>query len=124
MLAPLYFGDTFRFCPNCGKEVVRFAELPRFEREYPKVELEKIEKMHEEYYTKLEYYCRITLTKDEFEDLQEKCKFAVSMKKHGDIAYLSPAVIDAAEMNPKVNSSWDYKKLREKYAKITAKERD
>ena len=115
----LYFGENFKFCPNCGKPVIRFANLPKFLEEFPRVEFEKIEQLYDEYKTRLDYYLRITLTQEEFEELKQKCQFAVALRKNGDMTYVSPSVELVANMNTKKWNHWEIKKLREKVEKST-----
>lgn len=114
VLAPLYFGERFKYCPNCGKPVVRFANLPKFKEEFNRAVFNELEKIDKEYNDKLDYYCRVVLSQEEFKELQTKCKFAVELNKNGDIAVLSPAIRKVSQMNTKSWNHWNIQKLKER----------
>ncbi|MBQ4556534.1 MAG: hypothetical protein IJA60_02675 [Clostridia bacterium] len=111
---PLYFGETFKYCPNCGKPVIRFANLPKFKEEFNRTIFKGLIQIDDEYKNRLDYYCRVTLSEEEFLDLREKCKFAESLKSNGDIAALSPAISKVAKMSAAPWNHWNIKKLKEK----------
>lgn len=113
-LAPLYFGETFKFCPNCGNSVVRFSDLPTFKEEFNRAIFEELIKIDNEYADKLDYYCRVILTQEEFIEIRKKCIFAVRLKENGDIAALSPAITRVAKMDAKPWNHWNMKKLKER----------
>lgn len=117
VLTPIYFGESFKFCPNCGKPVIRFAKLPKFKENFDRTIFKDLIEFDKEYDDKLDYYCRIELTQAEFDELKKKCRFAVQLQKNGDTAVLSPAVIRVAEMSSKPWNHWNIKKLKEKVEK-------
>lgn len=106
----LNFGNRFKFCPNCGKPVIRFANLPKFVEEFNYAIFEKIDALYDEYKDKLDYYCRVTLTPAELEEMISKCQFAVELYKNGG-NYISPAVSAVAKMSIKKWNHWEIKKL-------------
>lgn len=114
VLSPLYFGESFKYCPNCGKPVVRFANLPKFKEEFNTAVFKELEKIDDEYRDKLDYYCRVTLTREEFEILCKECIFAVELHKNGGLATLSPAIKTVAKMNTKPWNHWNIQKLKER----------
>lgn len=117
VLAPLYFGESFKFCPNCGKPVVRFANLPKFKEEFNTAVFKDLEMIDDEYQDKLDYYCRVTLSREEFEILRKECVFAVNLYEKGGLATLKPAVRAVAKMNTKPWNHWNIQKLKERISK-------
>ena len=113
---PLDFGNRFKFCPNCGKPVIRFANLPKFIEEFNYAIFEKIDALYKEYRDKLDYYCRVTLTPAELEEMVSKCKFAVELYNNGG-SCISPAVSAVAKMSTKKWNHWEIKKLVERVEK-------
>ena len=114
VLAPLYFGETFKYCPNCGNPVVRFANLPKFKEDFDRTILKDLIKIDEEYDDKIDYYCRVTLSQEEFLEIHKKCRFAVNLEKCGDLAVLHPSISKVAKMNTKPWNHWNIKKLKER----------
>lgn len=114
VLAPLYFGDSFKFCPECGRPVVRFANIPKFEEEFNRAIFFRLEELDKEHKDKLDYYCRVVLHKDEFDFLIKQCKFAVALQENGGIADLSPSIVSVAKMSSKSWNHWEIKKLKER----------
>lgn len=110
----LDFGETFNFCPNCGKPVIRFAQLPVFEE--PPVEpalFEPIEKLFEQAKDKIYYYLYIQLSNDERKELVEKARFAKHLEEVGGPR--SPVGTDIVlEYGDVKLSHWDKKKLIER----------
>lgn len=119
-LTPIYFGESFKYCPNCGNVVIRFANLPKFVEEFNYAVFEKLDEFSKEFKDKVDYYCRVTLTKDEFEEMKSKCKFAVELNQHGG-RNVSTAVRMVAEAFFNKWSHWDTKKLIERVEKGGAK---
>ena len=107
----IFYGENFKFCPNCGKSVVRFAEIPKFLEEFNFAIFEKLDSIYKEYKDKLDYYCRIILTQEELEEMIEKCKFAVTLDERNGGYYLNNAIRQVAEMSSKKWSHWEIKKL-------------
>ena len=112
-LTSLYFGERFKFCPNCGKPVIRFANLPKFVEEFNYAIFNEIDTLYKQFKDNLDYYCRVTLTKEEFEEMISKCQFAVELQENGG-AYVSPAVSMVAKMNSKKWNHWEIEKLIER----------
>jgi hypothetical protein len=112
----MYFGESFKFCPNCGKPVVRFANLPKFIEEFNYAIFNKIDELYKEFQDRLDYYCRITLTPEELEKIISKCKFATELYKNGGPC-VSPAVHMVAKMSTKKWNHWEIKKLSERIKK-------
>ena len=54
VLFSLYFGESFKFCPNCGKPVIRFANLPKFIEEFNYAIFNKIDALYNEFKDKLD----------------------------------------------------------------------
>ena len=115
-LASLYFGERFKFCPNCGKPVIRFANLPKFVEEFNYAIFNEIDTLYEQFKDNLDYYCRVTLTKEELEEMIVKCQFAVELQENGG-ACVTPAVRMVAKMHPKNWNHWEIKKLIERVEK-------
>ena len=118
---PLYFGEKFKFCPNCGKPVIRFANLPKFIEEFNYAVFNEVDALYKQFKDNLDYYCRVTLTKEEFEEMIAKCQFAVALHENGG-ACVSPAVQMVAKMHQKKWNRWDTKKLIERVEKCGEKE--
>lgn len=112
-LAPLYFGERFKYCPNCAGSVVRFANLPKFVEEFNYAIFEKLNEISKEFKDKVDYYCRIILTKEELEEMISKCKFAVELHENGG-SDVSSAVYMVAKMHQKKWNHWEIKKLKER----------
>ena len=112
-LTSLYFGERFKFCPNCGKPVIRFANLPKFVEEFNYAIFNEIDTLYKQFKDNLDYYCRVTLTKEEFEEMISKCQFAVELQENGG-ACVSPAVSMVAKMNSKKWNHWEIEKLIER----------
>ena len=113
IFAPLYFGETFKFCPNCGNPVVRFANLPKFVEEFNYAIFNEINALYQHFRDNLDFYCRIKLTKEELEELIAKCQFAIELHENGGQP-VSPAVSIVAKMTTKGWNHWNAKKLIEK----------
>lgn len=118
-LTPLYFGESFKYCPNCAGSVARFANLPKFIEEFNYAIFNKLDEIYNKYKDEVDYYCLVTLTQEEFEEMKSKCEFAVELSKNSG-AYISPAVNMVAKMFRK-RSHWDIKKLKERVEKGGAK---
>ena len=116
ILTSLYFGERFKFCPNCGNPVIRFANIPKFVEKFNYAIFNEIDSLYNQFKDNLDYYCRVTLTKEEFEEMIAKCQFAVELYKNGG-ACVSPAVNMVAKMHPKGWSHWEIKKLVERVKK-------
>lgn len=112
----LHFGETFKFCPNCGKPVIRFANLPKFIEEFNYAIFNEVDALYKQFKDNLDYYCRVTLTKEELEEMISKCQFAVELHENGG-ACVSPAVQMVAKMRVKGWNHWDTKKLIERVKK-------
>ena len=112
----LYFGEKFKFCPNCGRPVIRFANIPKFLEEFNYAIFNKIDSLYKQFVDKLDYYCRVTLTKKELDEMINQCKFAVELQENGG-PYVSPAVSMVAKMNSKKWNHWEIKKLIERVEK-------
>lgn len=104
----LYFGESFKFCPNCGKSVARFANLPKFIEEFNYAIFNEIDSIYEKFEDNLDYYCRITLTHEELEEMIAKCRFAVELHESGG-ACVSPVVNMVAKMSSK---KWHYSTIQ------------
>ena len=104
----LYFGKRFKFCPNCGNPVIMFANLPKFVEEFNYGICNEIDKMYRQFQDNLDYYCRVTLTKEEFEEMVKKCQFAVELYENGG-ACVSPAGSMVAKMSSK---NWHYSAIQ------------
>lgn len=114
VLAPLYFGETFKFCPNCGKSVVRFANLPKFKEEFNMAVFNEIQKLDDELKDKLDYYCRVVLSQEEFETLHQKCRFVIELHENGGPSNLTPSIRTVAKMSLSPWNHWNIRKLKEK----------
>ena len=108
IFTPLYFGKQFKFCPNCGRPVVRFANIPKFVETFNYAIFNKIDSIYNQFKDNLDYYCKVTLTKEEFEEMVAKCKFAVELSENGG-AMVSPAVQMVAKMSLK---NWHYSAIQ------------
>lgn len=117
---PLYFSESFKFCPNCGGSVVRFANLPKFKEEFNRAAFGRLVEIDQKYRDELDYYCRVTLSKTEFEELKKKCQFAVALKRNGDVSVLSPSIELVDKMSSKSWNHWEIKKLKERMGKADA----
>lgn len=115
---PLYFGETFKFCPECGKPVVRFSNIPKFVEEPNWAMFQYIQQLDQNYSDLLDYYCRVILTQEEFDILRDKCKFAVEFKNNGGVSYVSPGIEKVAKMDRKPWNHWNIKKLKERIQTI------
>ena len=116
ILSSLYFGESFKFCPNCGKPVIRFANLPKFIEEFNYAIFNEIEALYKQFKDNLDYYCMVTLTIEELEEMIAKCRFAVELHESGGPA-VSPAVHMVAKMQRKKRNHWEIKKLIERVGK-------
>lgn len=104
----LYFGESFKFCPNCGKPVIRFANLPKFIEEFNYAIFNEIDAIYKRFVDELDYYCRVTLTTEEFEEMKNKCTFAVEIYENG-----GPCVSPAVHMVQKMSSKkWHYSAIQ------------
>lgn len=112
----MYFGVSFKFCPNCGKPVARFANLPKFIEEFNYAVFNEIDALYQHFRDNLDFYCRIKLTKEELEELIAKCQFAIELHENGGPS-VSPAVNMVAKMTTKGWNHWNTKKLIEKIGK-------
>ncbi len=109
----LYFGATFKFCPNCGKPVVRFTKIPVFEEEIKRGLFRVAEEIHKEFEDRLKYYLYIELDDDERRKLVDLAHFAIALEKEGgELAGAGAKMI--AEYGYSKLSHWDKKKLKER----------
>ena len=115
-LTPLYFGETFKYCPNCAGAVARFANIPKFVEEFNYAIFNKLDEFSKEFRDKVDYYCRVTLSKEEFEEITDKCRFALELSKNGG-RNVTEAVKMVGARNLKKWSHWDIKKLKERVEK-------
>lgn len=114
MFNKLDFGENFKFCPNCGKPVARFAQLPVFEE--PPVEpalFSPLQEIFEEAEDRIEYYLYIKLTDNERKTLYDKAMFAEHLQEAG-----GPQMPNGAKIVLKYGYSklthWDKKRLTER----------
>lgn len=119
VLTPLYFGETLKFCPWCGKPIIRFSNIPNFIEEPNWTMFQHIEQLDKIYSDLLDYYCRVILSQKEFDILRNKCKFAVEFRKNGGIAVISPGIEKVAKMDRKPWNHWNIKKLKERVENMT-----
>ena len=108
----LYFGETFKFCPNCGKPVIRFAKIPVFEEAINRALFSAAEKIHEDMENRINYYLYVDLTDTERKELLAKASFAINLEEAG-----GPLAGDGArlifEYGHRKLSHWDKKRLKE-----------
>jgi phosphotransacetylase len=78
-----------------------------------------IDEFSKEFRDKVDYYCRVTLTKEEFEEITDKCRFALELSKNGG-RNVTEAVKMVGTSTLKKWTHWDIKKLRERVEKGTA----
>lgn len=107
------FGETFKFCPNCGKPVCRFAQLPVFEEPPVNRKLfEPVEKIYENAVDRIKYYLYITMTDAERKQLVAKAEFAQQLEEAG-----GEKVPDGARLVLEYGygklTQWDKKRLKE-----------
>ena len=109
----LYFGETFKFCPNCGNPVIRFAKIPVFEESINRALFSAVEKIHEDMEDRVKYYLHVDLDDTERKELVDKARFAISLEEAG-----GPIAGHGARMIVKYGytklSHWDKKRLKER----------
>lgn len=109
----LYFGETFKFCPNCGKPVSRFAKIPVFEESFNHALFAHAEKIYEEMEDRIKHYLYVDMNDTERKVLLEKARFAISLQETG-----GPMAGDGARLIAKYGSyklsHWDKKRLIER----------
>lgn len=109
----LSFGETFKFCPNCGKQVVRFAKLPVFEESVNRALFGTVEEIYEEMENRVKYFLHVELNDAERKELVDKAQFAISLEEAG-----GPMAGAGARMIKKYGytklTHWDKKRLKEK----------
>lgn len=111
-----YYGDTFKFCPNCGRPVIRFAKLPVFLEEINRALFQQIDDIHKHMEKSCEYYLFIELSDDERCELVDKARFARSLQGNGG-PIAGPGVDLILKYGTKRLSHWDKKKLKEYFEK-------
>ena len=109
----LYFGESFKYCPNCGGTVARFANIPVFLEEFNYAIFDKLDEMSKEFQDIVDYYCKVTLTADEFKEMIDKCKFAMVLKENGGRS-ISIAVEYVSKAGLRKWSHWEVSKLKER----------
>lgn len=109
----LYFGESFKFCPNCGKPVARFARIPVFEESFNHALFADADKIYEEMEDRIKYYLYIDMNDTERKVLLEKARFAISLQEAG-----GPIAGAGARMIAKYGysklSHWEKKRLTER----------
>lgn len=121
MFAKLCFEEPFKFCPNCGKPVVRFAVLPVFEEDVNRAMFNRAEKICDDMEDRIRYWLYVEMTAEERKILVETARFAVELEKNG-----GPLAGFGVKMILKHSglklSHWDIKKLKERIEKMHQEE--
>lgn len=68
---PFHFEENIKYCPFCGKEVIRYAK-PKFIEEINWNWLDEYESVVEKMYRELEYIIYCKLDKEQIDELEEK----------------------------------------------------
>lgn len=68
---PFHFEENIKYCPFCGKEVIRYAK-PKFIEEINWNWLDEYESIVEKMYRELEYIIYCKLDKEQIDELEEK----------------------------------------------------
>ena len=77
---PFHFKENIKYCPFCGKEIIRY-EKPRYE-ELPNWEwLEEFQRIIEKNYRELEYIIHCKKSGEEIKDLGDKIDFGIEYFK-------------------------------------------
>lgn len=70
---PFHFEENIKYCPFCGKEIIRYAE-PQFIEEIKWDWLEEYQSVVEKMYRELQYKIYCKLDKEQKRELREKAK--------------------------------------------------
>ena len=68
---PFHFEENIKYCPFCGKEVIRYAK-PKFIEEINWNWLDEYKSVVEKMYRELEYIIYCKLDKEQIDELEEK----------------------------------------------------
>ena len=71
LFVPLRFNEKIKYCPYCGKEIIRYAE-PKYIEEINWNWLDEYKYVVEKMYRKLEYIIYCKLDKEQIDELEEK----------------------------------------------------
>ena len=71
MLQPFHFEENIKYCPFCGKKVIRYAD-PKFIEEISWNWLDEYKTIVEKMYRELEYKIYCKLNKEQIDELEEK----------------------------------------------------
>lgn len=70
---PFHFEENIKYCPFCGKEIVRYAE-PQFIEEINWNWLDEYKSVVEKMYRELEYKIYCKLDKEQIDELEKKAE--------------------------------------------------
>ena len=112
-----YFGDSFKYCPNCGAPVVRFAVTPVFDEPPFAPDLfQWAENIYDEMCDKISFHLFCELTGIDRKEIVKKAQFALSLEKAGGRkAGMGAKLIN--ELGDKKLTHWDVKRLSERVKK-------
>lgn len=86
IFVPLRFDEKIKFCPYCGKEIIRYTE-PRY-IENPNFEwLEKYIEIMKNTYERIEYEIYCKNTEEQRKDLIDKAEFGIQYFTDYDLLY-------------------------------------
>ena len=107
------FGETFKFCPNCGKPVARFVKLPVFLETINRAIFETADAIFVDMENRIKHYLFVELDDGERRTLMDKARFAKSLQEQG-----GPVAGNGVELILKYStrklSHWEKKKLNQK----------
>lgn len=70
---PFHFEEKIKYCPFCGKEIIRYAK-PKFIEEINWEWLDEYQSVTEKMYRELEYKIHCKLSREQINELIEKAK--------------------------------------------------
>lgn len=86
MFKPFHFDESIKYCPFCGKEVIRYAQ-PRFIEKINWDWLEEYSSVIKRMWRELEYKIHCKLDKEQIEDIEEKAERGIEYFKRNKQAF-------------------------------------
>lgn len=77
---PFHFDENIKYCPFCGKEIIRYAK-PKFIEEINWNWLEEFSTVVEKMYRELQYKIHCELNKEQIKELEEKAERGIEFFK-------------------------------------------
>lgn len=87
-LTPFYFKENIKYCPFCGKEIIRYGK-PKFEEEIDWTWLDDYRDLFYKFDDYLQYKIHCKMTYNEQQELKNNTKLGIEYFKDRGIGFIS-----------------------------------